>query len=225
MKMLLTSGGISNPSLKQALIRLLPKPIEACHAVGISTASFSLTNGLTLAASFYQGKSSTPMVAFPWASFGVLELSVLPLVNKEQWYEQLDKVDVLLINGGDPALLLDVIRSSGLLSYLETHEKVIVGLSAGSMIWTPHLGLDFVDEQHEGGLGWVSFSIFPHLNYPGFTENTLERAKAWAKKMPNDAYAMDDQTGILVNDQHLEVISEGEWYAIPHPHQRKKDSV
>ena len=37
MKMLLTSGGIQNPSIKKALIELLEKPINECIALCITT--------------------------------------------------------------------------------------------------------------------------------------------------------------------------------------------
>jgi dipeptidase E len=38
MKLLLTSGGVTNPSIHAALERLLDKPIAASHALCIPTA-------------------------------------------------------------------------------------------------------------------------------------------------------------------------------------------
>ena len=40
MTLLLTSGGVPNPSLRAALIDLLGKPIAACHALCIPTAQW-----------------------------------------------------------------------------------------------------------------------------------------------------------------------------------------
>jgi dipeptidase E len=57
----------------------------------------------------------------------------------------------------------------------------------------------------------VEFSIFPHLDYPGWTSNTRESAHRWARRIPGPAYAIDDQTAISVVDGTVEVISEGQW--------------
>ena len=38
MKLALTSGGVTNPSIHRALERLLRKPVSACHALGVPTA-------------------------------------------------------------------------------------------------------------------------------------------------------------------------------------------
>ena len=41
--------------------------------------------------------------------------------------------------------------------------------------------------------------------------NILANAEKWAAKLPNPAYAMDDQTAIKVVDGVVEVVSEGHW--------------
>ena len=41
MKLLLTSGGIKNPSIHDALVGLLGKPIAECSALCIPTASYA----------------------------------------------------------------------------------------------------------------------------------------------------------------------------------------
>ena len=40
MKLLLTSGGVTNPSIRDALVELLGKPIEECDALSIPTAQY-----------------------------------------------------------------------------------------------------------------------------------------------------------------------------------------
>ena len=80
---------------------------------------------------------------------------------------------------------------------------------------TPRIGEDFVSWRPPTGddetLGIVDFSIFPHLDYPGWAENTLESARRWARKIPGPAYAIDDATAIAVVDGAVEVHSEGHW--------------
>ena len=82
------------------------------------------------------------------------------------------------------------------------------------MVMTPRIGSQFVEWNPAGGddaLGLVDFSIFPHLDYPGWSSNTLESARKWATKIPGPAYAIDDQTAISVVDGAVDVISEGHW--------------
>ncbi len=62
MRLLLTSAGITNPTIKAALLELLGKPIEECHALLISTASYPLRAGTQLAWNFIAGREPrTPM--------------------------------------------------------------------------------------------------------------------------------------------------------------------
>ena len=49
MKYLLTSAGVKNPSIHNALLDLLGKPIAEASALCISTASYALPSGANLA--------------------------------------------------------------------------------------------------------------------------------------------------------------------------------
>ncbi len=125
------------------------------------------------------------------------------------------EADVLLVDGGEAIYLRHWMQESGLSAILPSlTDTVWVGVSAGSMVMTPRIGREFVDWRPDGGdetLGVVDFSIFPHLDYPGWTSNTLESARRWATRIPGPAYAIDDQTAITVVDGAVEVISEGHW--------------
>jgi dipeptidase E len=107
-------------------------------------------------------------------------------------------------------------RESGLADLLPSlSEKVWVGVSAGSMVLTPRIGADFVKWTPPSGddstLGVVDFSIFPHLDYEGWPENTMAEAERWAADLKGPAYAIDDQSAIKVVDGVVEVVSEGHW--------------
>ena len=95
------------------------------------------------------------------------------------------------------------------------HDKVWAGLSAGSMVMSPRIGEDFFGWKPPTGedraLGWVDFSIFPHLDHEALPENTMAHAERWAARLGNPAYAIDDQTAIKVIDGKVEVVSEGHW--------------
>ncbi len=215
MKYLLTSGGIKNKSIYDALLRLLDKPIDQCKALCITTASYAIPNGLDYAWKFISGNEESHMCDLGWKSLGVLELTALCSIPATLWENKVKEADVLLVNGGDPLYLNHWMKESGVAKLLPSLSAVYVGLSAGSMILTPRIGASFVNWQEQGGddrtLGIVDFSIFPHLNNKDLPDNTLETAKLWINEVQRPAYVIDDDTAIVVTDDTIEVVSEGEW--------------
>lgn len=223
MKLLLTSGGVTNPSIREALIELLGRPIEDCDALFIPTAQWgqpacSPQSVWMSAAGRWPGE--TGLVDLGWRSVGLLELTALPTIDEERWLAWVREADVLLVDGGEAMYLAYWLRQSGLADVLPTlTDTVWVGVSAGSMALTPRVGSAFLDWKPNGddrGLSLVDFSIFPHLDYPGWTENTTESAHRWAAGIPGPAYAIDDATAITVVDGATRVISEGTWFPL-HP--------
>jgi dipeptidase E len=218
MKFLLTSAGIKNTSIHDALVDLLGKPIAESSALCIPTAGYGQPVGGPGAAwRFIAGRATTPMCELGWKSLGVLELTALPSIDEEQWVPMVQETDALLVNGGDPLYLCYWMRQSGLADLLPSlrRETVYVGLSAGSMVLTPAVGEEFIDWTPPTGddstLGVVDFSLFPHLDHERFPENSMANAERWAAKMPVPGYAIDDQTAIKVTDGSVEVVSEGHW--------------
>jgi dipeptidase E len=218
MKLLLTSAGIKNPSIHQALLGLLNKPIAESSALCIPTASYGHPMaGPGRAWNFISGQEPRcPMVELGWKSMGVLELTALPSIDRSLWAPLVQETDVLLVNGGDPMYLCYWMQQSGLADLFPSLQTTVyVGLSAGSMVMTPSIGQDFVGWKPPTGgdatLGLVEFSIFPHLDNPDLPDNTMVTAERWAAGLPSPAYAIDDETAIQVVDGRVEVISEGHW--------------
>ena len=216
MKLLLASAGVTNPSIHEALLDLLGKPIAECDALCVPTASYAQPWFARSAWRFISGNEPrTPMAELGWKSVGVLELTALPSVSRDIWLPTLQEADVLLVNGGDPLFLCYWMRESGLANLLPTLDLVYVGLSAGSMVMTPRIGEFFVDWKPPTGgddtLGLVDFAIFPHLELPELPHNTMANAEKWAATLGIPSYAIDDQTAIKVTDDAVDVISEGIW--------------
>ncbi len=217
MKLLLTSAGIKNTSIHDALVDLLGKPIAESNALCIPTAAYARPGGAGHAWRFISGRQPIcPMCELGWKSLGVLELTALPSIDEELWVPMVQETDVLLVEGGDPLYLCHWMRQSGLADLLPSlREAVWVGLSAGSMVMTPRIGEDFVywksPTTDDSTLGVVDFSIFPHLDHPALPENTMADAEKWAAGMSVPCYAIDDETAIKVVDGTVEVVSEGHW--------------
>ncbi|TXS48221.1 Type 1 glutamine amidotransferase-like domain-containing protein [Streptomyces sp. t39] len=215
MKFLLTSGGVTNPSIHAALEELLGKPVAECHALCIPTAQWghpmcgpASVRGFVAAEPAWRHFSG-----LGWASLGVLELTALPSMGTERWVPWVQEADVLLVDGGDATYLCHWMRESGLADLLPSlPDTVWVGVSAGSMVVTPRIGPYFVEwpsAQDDRTLGIVGFSLFPHLNaWPG---NMPADAERWAAGLGVPAYAIDEQTAVKVVDGTVEVVSEGQW--------------
>ncbi|WP_431843694.1 Type 1 glutamine amidotransferase-like domain-containing protein [Calidifontibacter indicus] len=214
MKLLLTSGGITNATISDALVDLLGKPIAESTAVCIPTALWGYPRDIPVSApDLVDGRAWGGMTSLPWKSLGVLELTALPTIGAQQWMPWVRKADVLLVAGGETTYLCHWMRESGLADILHSLQGTVwVGVSAGSMVLTPRIGEDFVgwpSAKDDRALGLVDFSIFPHLDV--FPENTLVEAERWAADIDGPAYALDDDSAIKVSGGQLEVVSEGQW--------------
>lgn len=223
MKLLLTSGGVRNASIHEALLRLLGKPIAECSALCIPTASYGHPLCSPQGAwRFVAGREAVcPMVDLGWKSVGLLELMALPGMGASRWQPWVREADALLVDGGDALFLAYWMRESGLAALLPSlNDTVWVGLSAGSMVMAPKVGQAFIESRppktgEDRALGLVDFGIFPHLDHPGFDGNTMACAERWAIDIGGPAYAIDDQTAIQVVDGQVTVVSEGRWRHFP----------
>jgi dipeptidase E len=217
MKLLLTSAGIKNTSIHDALFDLLGKPIAESNALCIPTASYGHPMGGPGAAwRFITGRDTTPLCELGWKSLGVLELTALPSIDEEHWVPLVQETDALLVGGGDALYLCYWMRQSGLADLLPSlREAVYVGVSGGSMVMAPSIGEDFVRWKPPTGgdeaLGMVDFAMFPHLDHENLPDNSMADAERWAAGMPVPGYAIDDQTAIKVTDGAVDLVSEGHW--------------
>lgn len=218
MKLLLTSGGVTNESIRAALTDMLGKDIAQSDALFIPTAQWGhpACSPQSVWRSTSAGRpGQVDLCGLGWKSVGVLELTALPSIGEDRWLPWVREADVLLVDGGEAVYLAHWMRESGLADILPSlTDTVWVGVSAGSMVMTPRIGEQFVEWRPDGTdetLGVVDFSIFPHLDYPGWSSNTSESARRWATTIPGAAYAIDDQTAVAVVDGTVTVISEGHW--------------
>ena len=216
MKLLLTSAGISNPSIHNELVNLLGKPVAEASALFVPTAIYGLPDGASIARRVLDGTLGDPFCQLGWKSLGIFELTALPSIKKEIWVSILHQTDALLVGGGDCQYLTYWMQQSGLAALLPSllQKTVYVGLSAGSMIIT-RFGTTFGNhtlpaDTHKS-LGYVDIALHPHLDYPAFPENSMANLEKLAATLPVPSYAVDDQTALKVTNGDIEVISEGRW--------------
>src|SRR5829696_1048571 len=224
VKFLLCSSGISNPSIHDALVELLRKPIAEANALCIPTGVQPFPGGPSHVYRFISGSTGSPMCGLGWKSLGVLDLTALPSIRKEHWVPAVKDVDALLVWGGSPLYLCYWMRESGLADLLPSlrRETVYVGTSGGAMVATPEFGGETYDDSEpltgsDRALGLVDFSVFPHLEREDMPDTSLAEIEKWAAGIPVPAYAIDDQTAIKVVDDTVEIVSEGNWKLFTQP--------
>ncbi len=216
MKYLLTSSGIKNDSIRQALLDLLGKPIEQASALVIPTAIYPFSVGPAMAYRFINGSAASPMCELGWKSLGVLELTALPSIDKKVWMAAVRETDALLVFGGDVFYLRRWMLESGLAQLLPSLDQLVyVGISAGSMVTAPIFGETYNDPKApfviEKGLGLVSFALLPHVDAEDHPESSMAKVERMAAQVPVPIYAIDDHTAIKVVEDKVEVVSEGAW--------------
>jgi len=135
IKLLLTSSGISNPTLRQALTDLLGKPISECDALFIPTGIYPFEGGAFYGGMSLYGSSASKLAQLGWKNLGVLELTALPSIEKDVWAASVRRADAILVWGGDPLYLAYWLQESGLMELLASLDRdiVYVGVSAGAM--------------------------------------------------------------------------------------------
>lgn len=237
VKLLLTSSGVSNPSILNALVSLLGKPIGESTALIVPTGIYPFGVGPEMAARLIRGEVKTPLADLGWRTLGVLELTALASVDKDVWVPTVRAADALLVWGGDPVYLSFWMRESGLADLLPSLDGVYVGTSAGAIATATTFGETYTEPRRaagtpltvdemlfstpDGGIsvefvtaagaGLVDFAVIPHLNNPQHTSASLDNARQWAARLPVPTYAIDDETALVVTDGVVEVVSEGTW--------------
>lgn len=213
MKLLLTSGGLTNKSIEKALFDLVGKKPEDTSLVFIPTASnvemgdkdWFINDLININKQNYKSVSITDVSAVP----------------ENIWRPQMEEADILFFEGGNTYHLMKWINKSGLVGLLPEmlKTKIYVGLSAGSMVTSPDLALrlsqiiygDDMEEEPMDGLNYVDFYFLPHLNSPFFPTRMEEKIIEVAKTLPKKIYALDDHSALKVVDGEVEVISEGKY--------------
>jgi dipeptidase E len=218
VKLLLTSAGLSNQTLLSALRDLLGKPVSQASIAFVPTASVAQPgdHGWFVA-------DLNRVYGLGWREFDVLELNGLP---PQVVLDRLLRADVIYAEGGNPYHLARSISLNGLADGFRKalEDRVYVGVSAGSMIFSRHLDkfaaqiIGDAEDLHvldattlTPPLGDFDWYVKPHLYSPNFPD----RDDAWADRIAARAdfpiYFIDDDTAILVNGDEMRVITEGRW--------------
>jgi dipeptidase E len=213
MKLLLTSGGISNDLITDALRDMIGKNFSEATLAFIPTA-----------ANVEKGDKRwliKDLVKCKDLGFREVDIVDISALSQDEWLPRLKVADVIMFGGGNTSYLMSWLKKSGLNKILPKllTTKVYVGVSAGSMVVAPNLrekemqkiyNEPIVDDESNEGLGLVDFLVVPHINSPYFPR-ALEFVEELAKNIIVPMYAIDDETAIAIWGEKTEIISRGFW--------------
>lgn len=213
MKLLLTSGGITNDTIKNALAGLVGKPFSKTSLTFIPTAAdIEPYDKSWLVEDLYNCKK-----------LGLKQIDIVDIsaLSKELWEPRLKSADILFFGGGNTFHLMYWINKSSLAKMLKSllKTRVYAGISAGSMVAGKTISSnskklyyeDLFGYQDEKALGFVDFQIRPHLNSPHFPDVQEKALRKLAKGAKEKVYAIDDNMAIKVVDGKVEVVGEGKY--------------
>lgn len=211
MKLLLTSAGLANQSIINALEKLLGKPARGTKLAFIPTGANVEPGDKSWMIDDLNNFRNAGLVV------DIIDISAVP---KEVWLPRLEAAEVLFLGGGNTFHLMYWVKQSGLIDSLSEllTSRVYAGISAGSCIAGPTIHnkvQDLFGEKYEldikKGLGLVDFQIIPHLNAPYFEKIRKENLEVAAKELKEPVYAIDDNSAISVDNGKVEIVSEGDW--------------
>ncbi len=211
MKLLLTSAGITNPSISRAIEDLLGKSARGVKLAFIPTAANVETGDKSWMIDDLNNFRNTGF------EIDIVDISA---ISKDLWLPRLQDAEVLFFGGGNTFHLMYWIKQSGLKEELHSllQTRIYAGISAGSCVAGPTIYnsvQNLFGEKYEleikEGLGLVNFHFIPHLNSPFFDKIRIEYIEEAAKQLTEPVYGLDDNSALKITDNNIEVVSEGVW--------------
>lgn len=209
MRLLLTSTGLTNKSLTNKFVDMVGKWPEEMTVAYIPTA---------INPSLNPNKRWAIDNIVRLDNMGIRNIDIVDFsaVPQEVWLPRLENADAIYVEGGTPSYLADEMRKAGLIELFDTvlSDKVYVGCSAGSNVLGEIIIKSMKEEpwyKIEDGFGLVDFTIRPHYLRGDKTFFDDDMIQKLAKDLDTIIYAIDDDSGIFVDGDCVEVVSEGKW--------------
>jgi dipeptidase E len=224
MKLLLTSLGLTNNSISNALSDLIGKdPKDSKIAFVITGANATRGDKNWLIDHMCQIKQYGYHI-------DIIEIIAMEPTDIEKSFND---VDAIVFGGGNCFYLSYWMQQKGLFEFLPKilETKIYVGISVGSMVAADSFRLssqalerdENISDEDYNNLGpagessaktlkLVDFVFKPHFNSAEHPEVRNEQyIRSVAHRVNKPIYAIDDQSALKIINGNIEVISEGKW--------------
>jgi dipeptidase E len=213
MKFLLTSSGIKNDHIAQALAEMLGKPLSEASILFVPTAANT------------EGEDKRWLIAnlndLEKCDFKSIDILDMAAVSKEMWVKRFQEKDVICLGGGNEKYLAEVFSTLGVKEVLSglPENKVYVGISAGSMVTGMFMASElypviFPEEDFgtpsKDPMQMNNICFIPHLNSDFFAHIRKEVLESVREKLPTKTYSTDDETALRIDGDQVTLVGAGE---------------
>ncbi len=220
MRLLLTSNGLDDPGITNALAQMYGRNFCQMRVAFVPTASTQQAEDKSwLIDDLYRFRGLFP------ACIDVVELLALPT---SEVLHRLSQAEVVVFGGGDTYALHQAIDSLDLREELIEllDQRIYVGISAGSIITNPTLAIasltslwpDEIGGNRDAstpGLGLVPFATRPHLHNPAFATSQPQALRQATPQLPHPTYAIADGAALMVIDGQVSPVGSAAVHLYP----------
>lgn len=217
MKLLLTSSGLKNEYIVEALQKLVEKSLAETSIVFVPTAANPGTDDKSWVIENLKD--------FQRCGFKSIDIIDVALPD-EVWKPHFLAADIICFGGGNEKYLARIIEENKIKEFLVPllNTKVYMGISAGSMVaghfLTEDLNSELFPEEDYGSehglpIELYDFAFIPHLNSGWFKHlrrefiNNIEK-----ERFSTSVYVADDETAIKIDGSVIEVVGKGDYLII-----------
>lgn len=205
--LILTSSGLKIPSVREAVVRILPKPLTALKMAYISTA-YKVEERTVFA--------DLDIKALTEMGFQIEEIDITGK-DYTQLHKMLRDKDVIYVQGGNTFYLLKEVKASGfdkLIKELLERGVIYIGVSAGSYIACPTIEMATWPKKEKEQFGLtdltalslVPFLLSVHYNREKYREGLSEGIT----KTKYPVRILTDDQAFLIQDDVVTLIGSGE---------------
>ena len=201
MKLLLTSDGLTNETLKSEFLELIGKPAEKSKVIMVPTAS------RTERELHWVEVSKQELI-----DLGIKILDVLDLDHEAGSYNKIKDYDVLYMCGGNTFYLLHKIRETGfdkVIKQFLADNKLYLGVSAGTVVMGPNIEAAIpYDENVVNISDFTGLNIVDEIINPHHESKDEENTKRYEEKLHHKILRLNDNQALLIIDNEKKVIGD-----------------
>jgi len=202
-KLLLTSAGFENPKIGEEFLKLVDKPVSEIKVLFIPTAA------RTKEELFYVGKSKEELIGVGINGENLINFNL----DRELSEEELNKIDVIYVCGGNTFYLLFKVKESNFgdkIIELVNMGIVYVGASAGSILAGPDIEIsgrgDKWDKNDVGIKDLTALNLTKEIISPHYADEEKEIIDKFEEETGKRVTPLRDDQALLIVGDNVKIL-------------------